>query len=168
MDKYQEIEGIKVYQGGSLQHIIAAKAIGFKEAMSDEFKEYIRQVIENTKIFTQRLKELGCTCSDTDNHLMLLNVKESFGITGKEAQERLEEIKITTNKNMIPNDTEKPNITSGLRIGFAALTTRGATKEDAVEIADIIYDCLSGKDEKENLKQRVSKISNKLKLVETL
>ena len=69
---------------------------------------------------------------------------------------------------MIPNDTERPNITSGLRIGFAALTTRGATKEDAVEIADIIYDCLSGKDEKENLKQRVSKISNKLKLVETL
>ena len=150
-------------QGGSLQHIIAAKAIGFKEAMTPEFKEYIKQVIENTKEFTKRLKELGCVCSDTDNHLMLLNVKESFGITGKEAQEKLEGIKITTNKNMIPNDTEKPNTTSGLRIGFAALTTRGATKEIAIETADLIYDCLSEKDKKENLQERVKEIVSKLK-----
>lgn len=150
-------------QGGALQHIIAAKAIGFKEAMTPEFKEYIRQVIENTKKFTKRLKELGCVCSDTDNHLMLLNVKESFGITGKEAQEKLEEIKITTNKNMIPNDTEKPNTTSGLRIGFAALTTRGATKEIAKEIANLIYDCLGDKDTKENLQERVKEIVSKLK-----
>lgn len=156
------------YQGGALQHIVAAKAICFKEAMSDEFKNYMRQVIDNTKAFTNKIKELGCVCSDTDNHLMLLDVKSSFGITGKDAQNKLEEIGITTNKNMIPNDTEKPNVTSGLRIGFAALTSRGATIEDAKEIAVIIYNHLSNLITSEKLKEQVNKIATKLKPIESL
>ena len=122
-----------------LEHVIAAKAICFSEAATPAFAEYIKQVKINTKAFTNRIKDLGAICSDTDTHLVLLDVKKSFGITGNTAQLRLEDIGIVTNKNMIPNDTETPNTTSGLRIGFAALTTRGCTEQDAIEIADIIY-----------------------------
>ena len=156
------------YQGGPLEHIIAAKAICFKEALSDDFKSYIKGVIDNTKAFTEKMKEFGAVCSDTDNHLMLLDVKSTFKMTGKEAQNKLEEIGITTNKNMIPNDTEKPNVTSGLRIGFAALTSRGASSEDAEQIAKIIYDCLSGNEIAENLKSQVSALASKLKSIELL
>ncbi|MCR5505811.1 MAG: serine hydroxymethyltransferase, partial [Bacilli bacterium] len=111
------------YQGGPLEHIIAAKAVCFKEANSEEFKKYIKMVKENTKACAERLGELGALASSTDNHLFLLNVLDSYGINGKEAQNKLEEIHITTNKNMIPGDTLSPNKTSGLRIGFAAVTT---------------------------------------------
>ena len=132
------------YQGGPLEHIIAAKAICFAEALEPSFKEYIKRVVANTKACALEFKNLGAVASDTDNHLFLLNVLDSYGVTGKEGQNKLEEIGITLNKNMIPNDTKKPNETSGLRIGFAASTTRGCTSEQAKQIARIIHNFLKG------------------------
>ena len=127
------------YQGGPLEHIIAGKAICFKEADSIEFKEYAKAILENTKACRDKLASLGAKVSDSEVHLFLLNVLDSFGINGLEAQKKLEEIGVTTNKNMIPGDTLKPNKTSGLRIGFAAVTTRGCTKKDAECIGELIY-----------------------------
>ena len=137
------------YQGGPLEHIIAAKAICFKEAMSDEFKAYAKQVMVNTKACADKLQELGAKVSGSDNHLFLVNVLDTYGINGKEAQLALEEINITTNKNMIPNDTLSPAKTSGLRLGFAAVTTRGCTKEQAEQVAVIIHGYLSKQIDKE-------------------
>ena len=156
------------YQGGPLQHIIAGKAVCFREASTNEFKEYIDNVITNTRVFTERLRDLGCICTDTENHLMLLNTKESFGLTGIQAQNILEEISITVNKNMIQNDTESPKTTSGLRIGFAALTTRGCTSEDAISLANIIYYYLNGDIDKESAKEKVNLILSHLKNIETV
>lgn len=130
-------------QGGPLEHIIAAKAQCFYEALSPSFVDYINNVIINTKEACKTLQKLGAITSGTDNHLFLLNTYDSFGLTGKEAQELLELAGITTNKNMIPGDTLKPNETSGLRIGFAALTTRGCTVDQAKVIAETIYKILS-------------------------
>lgn len=137
------------YQGGPLEHIIAAKAVCFKEAMSDDFKNYAKQVMINTKACAEKLQELGAKVSGTDNHLFLVNVLDTYGINGKEAQLALEEINITTNKNMIPNDTLSPAKTSGLRLGFAAVTTRGCTKEQAEQVAVIIHHYLSKQINKE-------------------
>lgn len=156
------------YQGGPLQHIIAGKAVCFREASTNEFKEYINNVITNTRVFTERLRDLSCVCTDTENHLMLLNTKESFGLTGIQAQNMLEEISITVNKNMIQNDTESPKTTSGLRIGFAALTTRGCTNEDAISLANIIYYYLNGDIDKESAKEKVNLILSHLKNIETV
>lgn len=156
------------YQGGPLEHIIAGKAICFQEALTPEYQTYILNVIRNTITFTYALKSFGVTCSFTDNHLMLLDTKTTYGLTGKDAQELLEEINITTNKNMIPNDTEKPNKTSGLRIGFAALTTRGCNEEQAKEIANIIHLYLSEQISKEEALMRVKKITKKLKKIEKI
>lgn len=156
------------YQGGPLEHIIAAKALCFDEALNPKFKEYIDNVILNTKTFTNKMKELGATCSNTNNHLMLLNTKKSFNLTGKESQKLLEEINITTNKNMLPNDTESPQITSGLRIGFAALTTRGLNEQQASLIADIIYYYLSKKISKTKALKQVKEISKSLKKIEEI
>ncbi len=132
-------------QGGPLEHIIAAKAVNFLEDLQPSFVSYMKQVLVNTKTASDELARKGCVVSGTENHLFLLNVLDSFGLTGLEAQNRLEGIGITTNKNMIHGDTLKPNQTSGLRIGFAASTTRGCNKDQAIEIADIIYDVLSDK-----------------------
>ncbi len=132
------------YQGGPLEHIIAAKAICFKEANTKEFKLYIKHVIRNTRACQEELVKLGAKTTGTDTHLFLLNTLDSFGLTGLDAQKKLEEIGITANKNMIPGDTLKPNKTSGLRIGLAAVTTRGCTLEEAKSIAQIIYGYLSG------------------------
>ena len=137
------------YQGGPLEHIIAAKAVCFKEAMSDDFKKYAKQVMINTKACADKFQELGAKVSGTDNHLFLVNVLDTYGINGKEAQLALEEINITTNKNMIPNDTLSPAKTSGLRLGFAAVTTRGCTKEQAKQVAVIIHNYLSKQIDKE-------------------
>ena len=142
--KYINSAVFPYYQGGPLEHVIAAKAICFREASKKSFKTYIKKVINNTAAFSNTLKSLDCICTCTDNHLVLLNVKDTFGITGLEAQNKLEKIGITTNKNMIPNDTEKPNTTSGLRIGFAALTTRGCNENMAEYIARLIYYYLLG------------------------
>lgn len=130
------------YQGGPLEHVIAAKAICFKEAMTDAFKDYINRVKINTATFADYMHFNGADCTLTENHLMLLNTKKSFGMTGKKAQDCLEQIGIATNKNMLPSDSEPPSKTSGLRIGFAAVTTRGLTQDQARELASIIYEYL--------------------------
>ena len=148
------------YQGGPLEHIIAAKAVCFKEAMSDDFKKYVKALMINTKACADKFLELGAKVSGTDNHLFLLNVLDTYGINGKEAQLALEEIGITTNKNMIPNDTLTPGKTSGLRIGFAAVTTRGCTKEQAQKVAVIIDGYLSKKIDKESAIKQVKLLTN--------
>lgn len=135
-------------QGGPLEHIIAGKAICFKEASQKGFKEYMARVLENTKACADTLLALGCKVFGTENHLLLLDTLSSFGITGKEAERRLGEAGITVNKNMIHGDTLKPNETSGIRIGFAAATTRGCTKEEAIKISKLIFDILEGKKER--------------------
>lgn len=128
-----------------LARIIAAKAICFEEALKPSFKEYIRAVKANTFACADELLMCNAFVSPTENHLFLLDTYNTYGLTGKEAQQLLEKCKITTNKNMIPGDTLKPNETSGLRIGFAALTTRGCTKEHARKIGRIIHEVLSKK-----------------------
>ncbi|MCQ2772837.1 MAG: serine hydroxymethyltransferase [Bacilli bacterium] len=156
------------YQGGPLEHIIAAKAICFKEANTDSFKAYMASVKENTKACADEFEKLGVKSSGSENHLFLLNVLDSFGINGKEAQAKLEEIDITTNKNMIPGDTLPPNKTSGLRIGFAASTTRGCTKEDAIEIAHIICDYLSNSKSQEECVAKVHTMTSSWKATEEI
>ncbi|MFA7032155.1 MAG: serine hydroxymethyltransferase [Bacilli bacterium] len=156
------------YQGGPLEHIIAAKAICFKEAMTDAFKEYAQQVIDNTKACQEEFKRLGALVSGTDNHLFLLNTLDSYGMNGLEAQKKLESINITTNKNMIPNDTLKPNKTSGIRIGFAATTTRGCTRQQAIEIADLIHNFLSQNLSEEEAKEKVKVLADSWKKIEEI
>ena len=156
------------YQGGPLEHVIAAKAACFKEANTPEFVEYVESLMENTKVCSQTLKELGALATDTDNHLFLLNTLDSFGITGLEAQKRLESIGITTNKNMIPGDKLSPKETSGLRIGFAAVTTRGCTKEDAIEIAKLIYNYLGNKVSDEYAISKVKELTSKWRKIEEI
>ena len=156
------------YQGGPLEHIIAAKAVCFKEAMSDEFKEYINNVVINTKACADKLQELGANVSGTDNHLFNMNVLDTYGMTGKDAQIALEEIGITTNKNMIPNDTLPPSKASGLRIGFAAVTTRGCTKEQAEEIASIIHQYLNKSLDKEKAQALVRNLTSSWKQIQNI
>ena len=156
------------YQGGPLEHVIAGKAICFKEALSDEFKDYIRSVKKNTKACSDELEKLGDIVSGTDNHLFNVNVLKSFNMTGLDAQVKLEDIHITANKNMIPGDTLKPNKTSGLRIGFAAVTTRGCDEKDAREIAHLIHDYLLNNIDEKTAKEKVNNIVNKWKLIENI
>ena len=156
------------YQGGPLEHIIAAKAVCFKEAMSDDFKKYIHQVVVNTASCADEFVKLGALSSGTDNHLFLLNVLDTYGITGKEAQISLEEIGITTNKNMIPNDTLSPGKTSGLRLGFAAVTTRGCNETQAREIARIINSYLNKSLDKEEAKKLVRKLTDSWKQIQDI
>ena len=151
------------YQGGPLEHIIAGKAVAFKEALTDDFKNYTKSLVENTKTCRDEFAKLGVKVSGTDNHLFLINVLESYGLTGKEAEKKLEEICITTNKNMIPGDTLSPNKTSGLRIGFAAVTTRGCTKENAKAIALLIHNYLSNQISIEQAKQQVEELTSSWK-----
>ena len=124
--------------------------------------------MKNNKVCRDEFAKLGDLVSDTDNHLFLLNVLDSFGINGLEAQKKLELINITTNKNMIPNDTLKPNKTSGLRIGFAAVTTRGCTEEDAKHIARLIHNFLSNNIDEKTAKEEVKNIVSKWKLIEKI
>ena len=133
-------------QGGPLEHIIAAKAVVFAEDLRPDFADYYDRLLENTKACNDELARLGCVVSGTENHLFLLNVLASFGINGLEAQTRLESVGITTNKNMIHGDTLSPKYTSGLRIGFAAATSRGCTKEEAIRIAGLIHKTLAGQE----------------------
>ena len=156
------------YQGGPFEHIIAGKAICFKEALSDHFKQYANDIIENTKACRDELNKLGAIVSGTDNHLFLLNTLDSYQVTGKEAQKLLEEINITTNKNMIPNDTLSPKETSGLRIGFAAVTTRGCNKENAIKIATLIHGYLNKDISQEEAKLEVEKLVNNWKIIEEI
>ena len=156
------------YQGGPLEHVIAAKAVCFKEAMTDEFKKYAHQVIVNTAACADEFNKLGAISSGTDNHLFLLNVLDTYRINGKEAQIVLEEIGITTNKNMIPNDTLTPGKTSGLRLGFAAVTTRGCTEPQAREVARIINSYLKNELDKETAKGLVKKLTSSWKQIQEI
>lgn len=156
------------YQGGPFEHIIAGKAICFKEALSDDFKQYASDIIENTKACRNEFDKLGALVSGTENHLFLLNTLESYQITGKEAQKLLEEINVTTNKNMIPNDTLSPKETSGLRIGFAAVTTRGCRKEDAIKIATLIHKFLKHEISQEVAKKEVESLVQDWKIIEEI
>ena len=126
-------------QGGPLMHTIAAKAVCFKEALEPEFKEYQKQVIKNAQTLANELLNKGYNMltGGTDNHLMLLDLRGT-GITGKDAEINLDKVRITVNKNSIPFDTEKPSITSGVRIGTPAVTTRGMKEEQMKEIATLI------------------------------
>jgi len=123
-------------QGGPLMHIIAAKAVAFGEALKPEFKEYQAKLVKNAKVLCEALKEEGfrIVSDDTDNHLMLIDLRP-FGVTGKEMEKRLDEVHITANKNAIPNDPEKPFVTSGLRVGTPAVTSRGFGEEEMKLIA---------------------------------
>lgn len=129
-------------QGGPLEHVIAAKAIAFAEALHPSFHQYIEQVLKNTKACSDELIKLGAVTSGTENHLFLLNVLETYGLNGKEAQNLLESNGITANKNAIHNDQLPPNKSSGLRIGFAAVTSRGADENDARKIAQLAHKIL--------------------------
>lgn len=148
-------------QGGPLMHVIAGKAVCFKEALTDEFKEYQNQIIKNAKVLAEELvnKGFNLVSGGTDNHLILVDLTNK-NITGKEAEKRLDEVGITVNKNAIPYDTEKPNITSGIRIGTPAMTTRGMKEEEMKEIASLINRTLNGEDI-EILKEDVLKLTNK-------
>ena len=134
-------------QGGPLMHVIAAKAVAFGEALKPEFRAYQQKVIENAHTLANRLVErkLSLVSGGTDNHLMIVNTFDTKGITGKDAQAMLEAANITTNKNMLPYDKNKPAIASGIRLGSPALTTRGFDKTDFIETADIIADILDAK-----------------------
>lgn len=127
-------------QGGPLCHVIAGKAICFYEAMQPEFVEYQKQVLKNAKVLMNTLKEEGfrIVSGDTDNHMVLIDVKNSLGITGKQVETKLDEINITVNKNSIPFDEEKPAYTSGIRLGTPAMTTRGFKEEEFIEVGKII------------------------------
>ena len=147
-------------QGGPLEHVIAAKAVCFYEALEPSFIKYQKQVIKNSKVLADILKLEGfkIISNGTDNHLLLVDTKKSVNMTGKEAESILDEIGITCNKNMIPNDPTTPFITSGIRLGSAAMTTRGFTEKDFVEIGKIISTCLNNREDKDilqDLKRRV-------------
>lgn len=151
-------------QGGPLMHIIAAKAQCFYEALNDNFKDYQNQVLKNAKAMADRFKEknIKVISNTTENHMLLIDVKKSFGISGKEAEQILEKINITCNKNSIPNDPEKLTLTSGIRLGTPAMTTRGLKEKEFVLITDIIIEALLNKDNEEvlrHLKQQSSNIT---------
>lgn len=149
-------------QGGPLMHVIAAKAQCFYEALQPEFKEYQKQVIKNAKAMAERFKEknIKVISNKTENHLMLIDVKSSFNITGKDAEKILDEINITCNKNSIPNETESFTTTSGIRIGTPAMTTRGLKEKEFIEIADIIIDTLQNYKNEDKLRQNKEKVLN--------
>ena len=138
-------------QGGPLMHVIAAKAVCFKEALSPEFKEYAKQIIANSKALAEGLIANGIdiVSGGTDNHLMLVDLR-SIGLTGKVAEKMLDEVCITCNKNTIPFDPQSPFVTSGIRLGAAAVTTRGMKEDDMKEIADIIAMVLKDFDNKKD------------------
>ncbi len=154
-------------QGGPLMHIIAAKAVCLKEAMSDDFKEYQKQVVKNADALAKSLVEYGfdLVSGGTDNHLMLVDLR-NFNITGKEMESRLDDVRITANKNAIPFDPEKPFVTSGIRLGSPAVTTRGFKEDDMRIVAECIY--LTAKDEtnKEKVRSMVDALCKKYPIYE--
>lgn len=142
-------------QGGPLMHVIAAKAQCFHEALDSSFIDYQKQVIKNAKALAETLKEEGfhIVSNGTDNHLLLVDVKNTIGMTGMEAEKLLDDIHITINKNTIPNETEPPFRTSGIRLGTAAMTTRGLKEKEFIEIGKIISECLKNKVDEEIMKK---------------
>ncbi|HNZ82384.1 MAG TPA: serine hydroxymethyltransferase [Sedimentibacter sp.] len=149
-------------QGGPLMHVIAAKAACFNEVLNDGFVEYQKQVLKNAKALSQELMNKGfrIVSGGTDNHLMLVDVRNK-NLTGKEAEKILDDIHITTNKNTIPFDPESPFVTSGLRMGTPAVTTKGMKETEMTELADIIDSALSKKAEEDLLRESVLKLTSK-------
>lgn len=153
-------------QGGPLMHVIAAKAVSFKEIMSDEFKEYQSQIVKNANVLAEAMmnKGLNIVSGGTDNHLMLVDLRNK-GVTGKEAQNMLDEVYITVNKNGIPFDTQSPFITSGIRIGTPAVTARGMKEVDMFEIADLINLTITDyENKKAEIRERVGILCGKYPL----
>lgn len=152
-------------QGGPLMHVIAAKGVAFGEALEDGFKKYQEQVIKNAKVLAESLEEKGIrvVTGGTDNHLMLLDVRDK-GLTGKKAEALLEEVRVATNKNTIPYDPESPFVTSGIRIGTPAVTTRGMKEEEMREIAEIINLALNEENSREDILKRVNTLCDKFPL----
>lgn len=140
-------------QGGPLMHIIAAKAVCFREASTEEFRKYAKQVIVNAGVLSDMLKELGyvIVSGGTDNHLFMVNVKKSIGITGKEAETVLDKVAITCNKNTVPYDDEKPAYASGIRLGSASVTTRGFREEEMKQVARLIDRALKNRNDETEL-----------------
>jgi glycine hydroxymethyltransferase len=141
-------------QGGPLMHVIAAKAVCFKEAMSDDFKEYQRQVVKNARTLASALSEEGfrLVSGGTDNHLMLVDLT-NMNITGKDAQILLDSVDITVNKHTIPGETRSPFITSGMRLGTPALTSRGMREKEMVTIAKLIAKAIKERDNPDALEE---------------
>ncbi len=152
-------------QGGPLMHVIAAKAVCFKEALSEDFKVYQQEVVKNAAKLAEALVNRGykIVSGGTDNHLMLIDLRNK-GLTGKVAEKMLEEVHITVNKNTVPKETESPFVTSGIRIGTPALTSRGMREADMVTVAHIIADTLESKDSTESILNRVHELCAKFEL----
>lgn len=156
-------------QGGPLMHVIAGKAVCFKEALEENFVDYQKQIVSNCKALANELISLGYTLvsGKTENHLLIINVKKSLGITGKVGEAILDKVNITCNKNTIPFDEEKPFITSGLRIGTASVTTRGMKENEMIIIAKLIDRALrniENEDELSKVKNEVTKLTDKFPL----
>lgn len=151
-------------QGGPLEHVIAAKAVAFQEALSDEYLDYIVQVAKNAKAMSDAFTAKGykVISGGTDNHLMLIDLR-SKNLTGKIAEESLIKADITINKNMVPFDTQSPFVTSGMRIGSPAITTRGLKEKDAVKVVDLIDEVLMAPNDASNLKAVKRKVNNLMK-----
>ncbi len=152
-------------QGGPLMHIIAAKAVALKEALQPSFKEYAKQIIVNCQVLAKELQNYGfkLVSGGTDNHLILVDVYNSVGVTGKKAETILHSVNITCNKNAIPHDTLKPTITSGIRLGTAAITTRGFKEDDVVLVAKFINDSLKNRDNPEILQEIKNQVMDLMK-----
>ena len=158
-------------QGGPLMHIIAAKAVAFKQALSPEFKEYQHQIVKNAKALAEVLEKGGLrlVSGGTDNHMILVDLKSSKGLTGQAVEEALDKAGITVNKNGIPYDTEKPMVTSGIRIGTPAVTTRGMKEKEMEEIGNFILETIENiNDDKKlsEIKERVKELCLRFPLYE--
>lgn len=168
-EKYAQVIDKAIFpgtQGGPLMHVIAAKAVCFKEALKPDFKTYQEQIIKNSAVLAEELLKLNfnLVSGGTDNHLILIDLRNKH-ITGKELETKLDDVGITVNKNAVPFDTEKPSITSGIRIGTPAVTTRGFKEDDMKEIAQLINMVVENKNVEE-IKQRVKKLCEKHPLYE--
>ena len=154
-------------QGGPLMHVIAAKAVCFKEALQPEFKEYQQQILKNAKALCEGLKKRGVkiVSRDTDNHLMLVDLTEK-NVSGKELEKRLDDAHITCNKNTIPNDPRSPFVTSGVRLGTPAVTTRGMKEPEMDEIADCIARLLQGREHIPAVQAQVLELTKRYPLYE--
>ena len=149
-------------QGGPLMHVIAGKAVCFGEALKPEFKEYQKQVLSNSKALADALLGYGfdLVSGGSDNHLILVDLR-TFNVTGKEMEKKLDEVRITANKNAIPNDPQSPFITSGIRLGTPAVTSRGFDEDDMRVVAECVYNVASGNDTKENILAKVEALCKK-------
>jgi len=152
-------------QGGPLMHVIAAKAICFKEALTDEFKDYQKQVLKNATALCEGLMKRGINVvsNGTDNHLMLVDLT-AYDISGKDLEKRLDAVHITCNKNTIPDDPRSPFVTSGVRLGTPAITTRGFKEEEMDTVADIIAAVIKGTEDADKTRARVAELTEKFPL----